>query len=130
MLLSRLFAGRAQAAWRSGARNLSSAAGKESVSSLAGRISLKDRVVLVRADLNVPMTKKDPVTITDDTRVRAAVPTIKLLTEAGARVVVCSHLGRPKKVPEEEWGKVRTAARVSSCVPAAPLQALAHLPPP
>jgi len=72
-------------------------------------------VVLVRADLNCPMTKKDPITITDDTRVRGAVPTIKLLMAAGARVVVCSHLGRPKKVPQEEWGKL-SLAPVAECL--------------
>ena len=48
---------------------------------LASRVSLKDKVVLVRADLNVPMTKEDNPKITDDTRIRGAVPTVKLLME-------------------------------------------------
>ena len=53
--------------------------------------------VLVRSDLNVPL---DGTRITDDGRVRASVPTISRLAEAGARVVVCAHLGRPKGAPE------------------------------
>ena len=51
------------------------------------------RTVLVRSDLNVPL---DGTTITDDGRIRASVPTIRTLLDAGARVVVTAHLGRPK----------------------------------
>jgi phosphoglycerate kinase len=56
-------------------------------------LDVKGRRVLVRADLNVPL---DGDTITDDGRIRASVPTIKALVDAGAKVVVCAHLGRPK----------------------------------
>jgi phosphoglycerate kinase len=56
--------------------------------------------VLVRSDLNVPL---DGARITDDGRIRASVPTIKALAEAGARVVVTAHLGRPKGAPEERY---------------------------
>jgi phosphoglycerate kinase len=57
-------------------------------------IHLRGRRVLIREDLNVPM---DGSRITDDTRIRAAVPTIRLAADAGARVMVVSHLGRPKE---------------------------------
>ncbi|MEO3885052.1 phosphoglycerate kinase [Nonomuraea sp. B5E05] len=56
-------------------------------------LDVKGRRVLVRADLNVPL---DGEKITDDGRIRASVPTISALTGAGAKVVVCAHLGRPK----------------------------------
>jgi phosphoglycerate kinase len=61
---------------------------------------LRGKRVLVRADLNVPL---DGTTITDDGRIRAALPTLTRLVEAGARVVVVSHLGRPKGAPEEKY---------------------------
>ena len=61
---------------------------------------LRGKRVLVRADLNVPL---DGTTITDDGRIRAALPTLTRLVEAGARVAVISHLGRPKGEPEEKY---------------------------
>lgn len=51
--------------------------------------------------MNVPLAKDGSRKITDDTRIRAAIPTLKLLSEAGARVVVCTHLGKPKKVDDK-----------------------------
>ena len=71
---------------------------------------LRGKRVLVRSDLNVPLDADG--TITDDGRVRASVPTIKALSEAGARVVVCAHLGRPKGAPEAKYSLAPVARRL------------------
>ncbi|MFE5630491.1 phosphoglycerate kinase [Streptomyces sp. NPDC056463] len=65
--------------------------------------------VFVRADLNVPL---DGTTITDDGRIRAVLPTVKALADAGARVVVASHLGRPKGAPDLAFSLAPAAARL------------------
>ncbi|MGO1052491.1 phosphoglycerate kinase [Crossiella sp. CA198] len=67
------------------------------------------RRVLVRADLNVPL---DGSVITDDGRVRASLPTLRQLTEAGARVLVAAHLGRPKGEPDPKFSLAPVAARL------------------
>ncbi|MFD8263674.1 phosphoglycerate kinase [Streptomyces griseoluteus] len=66
--------------------------------------------VFVRADLNVPLADG---TITDDGRIRAVVPTIKALADAGAEVVVASHLGRPKGVPDPAFSLLPVAERLA-----------------
>jgi len=65
--------------------------------------------VLVRSDLNVPL---DGATITDDGRIRASVPTLVRLRDAGARVVVTAHLGRPKGSPDPAYSLAPVAARL------------------
>ncbi|MFC5729832.1 MULTISPECIES: phosphoglycerate kinase [Nocardioides] len=69
--------------------------------------------VLVRSDLNVPLDRvDDAAVITDDGRIRASVPTIKALAEAGARVVVTAHLGRPDGAPDPRFSLAPVAARL------------------
>jgi phosphoglycerate kinase len=71
---------------------------------------VRGKRVLVRSDLNVPLDGDGA--ITDDGRVRASVPTIEALTGAGARVVVCAHLGRPKGAPEPKYSLAPVATRL------------------
>jgi phosphoglycerate kinase len=71
---------------------------------------LRGRRVLVRSDLNVPLDADGA--ITDDGRVRASIPTIRALSEAGARVVVGAHLGRPKGAPEGKYSLAPVAQRL------------------
>jgi phosphoglycerate kinase len=70
------------------------------------------RRVLVRADLNVPLSE-DSGHITDDGRVRASLPTLTALRDAGARVVVAAHLGRPKGEPDPAFSLAPVAERLS-----------------
>jgi phosphoglycerate kinase len=62
----------------------------------------KGKRALIRVDFNVPLDK-ETLTITDDTRIRAALPTIKHILSAGGSVVLMSHLGRPKEGPEDKF---------------------------
>jgi phosphoglycerate kinase len=71
---------------------------------------LRGKRVLVRSDLNVPL---DGATITDDGRVRASVPTIKRLADAGARVLVTAHLGRPDGVANPKYSLAPVAERLA-----------------
>ncbi|MCW2675585.1 MAG: pgk [Modestobacter sp.] len=72
------------------------------------------RRVLLRADLNVPLDDSSgtPV-ITDDGRIRASLPTLQALREAGARVVVAAHLGRPKGAPDPRYSLAPVAGRLA-----------------
>ena len=73
-------------------------------------IDVAGKRVLVRADLNVPLEGGE---ITDDTRIRESLPTIQYLLEQGARVIVCSHLGRPKG-PDPELSLAPVSGRMSN----------------
>ena len=73
-------------------------------------IDVKGKRVLVRVDFNVPM--KDGV-ITNDNRIVAALPTIKKLVADGGKVILCSHLGKPKNGPEAKFSLAPCAVRLS-----------------
>ncbi|MEU5791850.1 phosphoglycerate kinase [Micromonospora purpureochromogenes] len=75
------------------------------------------RRVLVRADLNVPLDKQTGE-ITDDGRIRAVLPTLSALVSAGAKVVVCSHLGRPKGAPDPQFSLRPVAGRLGELLDA------------
>lgn len=74
-------------------------------------INVKDKKVFVRCDFNVPLDEKQ--NITDDTRIVKALPTIKYLIENGAKVILASHLGRPKGERKEEFSLKPVAKRLS-----------------
>ena len=74
-------------------------------------INVKGKRVLVRCDFNVPLNEKGK--ITNDNRIVAALPTIKYLMDHGARVILCSHLGRPKGEFKPEFSLKPVAKRLS-----------------
>lgn len=87
---------------------------KRTLEELADSQSLRGKRVLVRADLNVPFKKNHmPLTITDDTRIRAVLPTLQLLQYVGAKTILCSHLGRPKGTVNETMRLTPVATRLS-----------------
>ncbi len=78
-------------------------------------IDVNGKKVLVRVDFNVPLSSKDPnddITVTDDTRIRAAMPTINYLLENGAALILCSHLGRPKSPEDTQFSMAPVAAHL------------------
>ena len=70
--------------------------------------------MLVRCDFNVPLANG---VITDDLRIRAAVPTLRYLLDAGAHVTACSHLGRPRGAMDPAWSVEPVRARLADLAP-------------
>ena len=85
-------------------------------------LELSGQRVFIRVDFNVPMDKKTRA-ITDDERIRAALPTIRHVLEAGAKVILASHLGRPKGKPSPELSLEPVGSRLSEL-----LECEVHLP--
>ena len=77
---------------------------------------LKGASVLVRVDFNVPMSKKDSKVISDDTRIREALPTINFLSNAGAKVILASHVGRPDGQVTEKFRLAPMAKRLGELI--------------
>lgn len=75
-------------------------------------LEVSGKKVLVRVDFNVPMSKEEPGYITDDVRIRAALPTIEYLLENGAAVILMSHMGRPKGEPNPKYSLAVVAERL------------------
>ena len=74
-------------------------------------IEVKGKKVLVRCDFNVPLDKEG--NITDENRIVGAMPTIKYLSDNGAKVILCSHMGKPKGEPKPEFSLAPVAKRLS-----------------
>jgi phosphoglycerate kinase len=74
-------------------------------------LSLQNQRVFIRVDFNVPLDKSGKVT--DDERIKKALPTIKFAVEAGARVILASHLGRPKGAPDPKYSMEPVGSRLS-----------------
>jgi len=87
---------------------------KKTVRDLAAD-DLHGRRALVRVDFNVPLD--DSRRVSDDTRIRAALPTLKFLADRGASVVLLSHLGRPKGRPDPEYSLEPVARRLADLIP-------------
>jgi phosphoglycerate kinase len=78
-------------------------------------IDVQGKTVFVRVDFNVPLSSKDPndtITVTDDTRIRAALPTLNYLLDQGAALILASHLGRPKTAEDRQFSMGPVATRL------------------
>ena len=82
-------------------------------------IDVQGKKVLVRVDFNVPLSSKDPnddITVTDDNRIQAALPTINYLLDHGAALILCSHLGRPKTAEDKQFAMDPVAVRLGELI--------------
>ncbi|MFZ1400841.1 MAG: phosphoglycerate kinase [Candidatus Promineifilaceae bacterium] len=80
-------------------------------------IDVNGKKVLVRVDFNVPLSSKNPadtITVTDDTRIRAALPTLNYLLDNGAALILCSHLGRPSTAADTQYSMAPVAAHLET----------------
>ncbi len=77
------------------------------------RHGVTGRRILVRCDLNVPLTKTAAPKVTDDGRIRASLPVLTRLLDRGARVIVAAHLGRPKGAPDPQYSLSPVADRLA-----------------
>ncbi|MCK9268132.1 MAG: phosphoglycerate kinase, partial [Alkaliphilus sp.] len=79
-----------------------------------GELKVKGKKVLVRCDFNVPIDEKG--NITDDIRIRSAMPTIEYILNNGGAVILMSHLGRPKGEPRPEYSLRPVAKRIAELI--------------
>ena len=82
------------------------------------KLSIRDlemagKRVFIRVDFNVPLSDSAPYQVTDDTRIRETLPTLKLARERGAKIVLASHLGRPKGKPNPKYSLQPAAAKLA-----------------
>jgi phosphoglycerate kinase len=84
-------------------------------------LDMKGKRVFIRVDFNVPLSDSTPPEVTDDTRIRETLPTIKFARERGARIVLASHLGRPKGKTVEKYSLRPAAAKLGELL-GAPVQ--------
>lgn len=78
-------------------------------------IDVRGKKVFVRVDFNVPLSSKDPndaITVTDDTRIRASLPTLNYLLDHGAALILASHLGRPKTAEDRQYSMAPVAKKL------------------
>src|ERR1051326_570311 len=78
------------------------------------QLDVKGKRVLVRVDFNVPLD--DNLQVTDDRRIRSAVPTIKSIIDRGGKAILMSHLGRPKAGPEKKFSLKPAAEGLSKLI--------------
>ena len=82
-------------------------------------IDVSGKKVFVRVDFNTPLSSKDPqadITVTDDTRIRAALPTLNYLLDHGAALILASHLGRPKTADDVQFAMKPVARKLEEVI--------------